>query len=49
MVGVALFLSQLAHKGLKASEYKATLPQYYIAKNRIVGPTTRSLRIALFD
>ena len=35
MVGVALFLSQLAHKGLKASEYKATLPQYFIAKNRI--------------
>ena len=35
MVGVALFLSQLAHKGLKASEYKATLPQYHIAKNRI--------------
>ena len=35
MVGVALFLSNLAHKGLKASEYKATLPQYHIAKNRI--------------
>ena len=35
MVGVALFLSQLAHKGLKASAYKATLPQYHIAKNRI--------------
>ena len=35
MVGVALFLSQLAHKGQKASAYKATLPQYHIAKNRI--------------
>ena len=59
MVGVALFLSQLAHKGqtaaagqpeavgqaagtkegqhkaMAASAYKATLPQYYIAKNRI--------------
>ena len=35
MVGVALFLSNLAHKGLSASAYKATLPQYYIAKNRI--------------
>ena len=35
MVGVALFLSNLAHKGLKASEYKATLPKYHIAKNRI--------------
>lgn len=35
MVGVALFLSQLAHKKMSASEYKATLPKYYIAKNRI--------------
>ena len=35
MVGVALFLSKLAHNGLKVSEYKATLPQYAIAKNRI--------------
>ncbi len=35
MVGVALFLSQLARKKLSASAYKATLPQYYIAKNRI--------------
>ncbi len=35
MVGVALFLSQLAHKRMSASAYKATLPQYYIAKNRI--------------
>ncbi len=35
MVGVALFLSQLARKKLSASAYKATLPQYFIAKNRI--------------
>lgn len=35
MVGVALFLSNLAHKNLKVSEYKATLPQYFIAKNKI--------------
>lgn len=35
MVGVALFLSNLAHKKMKVSEYKATLPQYFIAKNRI--------------
>jgi phosphomannomutase len=35
MVGVALFLSQLAHKGLSVSAYKATLPPYFIAKNRI--------------
>lgn len=35
MVGVALFLSNLAHKGIKVSEYKKSLPQYFIAKNRI--------------
>ena len=35
MVGVALFLSNLAHKGISVSEYKAGLPQYFIAKNRI--------------
>lgn len=35
MVGVALFLSNLAHKKMSVSGYKATLPQYYIAKNRI--------------
>lgn len=35
MVGVALFLSHLAHLGLSVSTYKATLPQYSIAKNKI--------------
>ena len=35
MVGVALFLSHLAHLGLSVSAYKATLPQYNIAKNKI--------------
>ncbi len=35
MVGVALFLSQLAHKKMKVSEYKATLPAYSIVKNKI--------------
>ena len=35
MVGVALFLSHLAHMGLSVSAYKATLPPYFIAKNRI--------------
>ncbi|MBQ7268624.1 MAG: phosphoglucosamine mutase [Bacteroidales bacterium] len=35
MVGVALFLSQLAHKRLSAGAYKRTLPAYFIAKNRI--------------
>lgn len=35
MVGVALFLSQLARKGLSATALKATYPQYHIAKNKI--------------
>ena len=35
MVGIALFLSHISHKGMKVSEYKATLPQYCIVKNRI--------------
>jgi len=35
MVGVALFLSNLAHKKMTVSELKKTYPQYAIAKNRI--------------
>mgnify|MGYP001030422593 FL=1 len=35
LVGIALFLSNLAHKKCKASELKATYPEYFIAKNRI--------------
>lgn len=35
MVGVALFLSNLAHKGMKVSELKSTYPDYFIAKNKI--------------
>jgi len=38
MVGVALFLSHLAHKGITVSQLKATLPSYFIAKNRIDLP-----------
>ena len=41
LVGIALFLSSLAHKGCKVSELRATFPNYYIAKNRIdLTPTT---------
>lgn len=35
MVGVALFLSSLAHKKMKVSELKKTYPEYHIAKNKI--------------
>ncbi len=35
LVGIALFLSNLAHKGCTVSELRATYPNYYMAKNRI--------------
>lgn len=35
LVGIALFLSHLAHEGKKASELRASYPAYYMAKNRI--------------
>lgn len=35
LVGIALFLSHLAHQGCKVSELRATYPSYSIAKNRI--------------
>ncbi|MBQ6766646.1 MAG: phosphoglucosamine mutase [Paludibacteraceae bacterium] len=35
LVGIALFLSHLAHKKMKVSELRATYPPYFIAKNRI--------------
>ena len=35
LVGIALFLSHLAHKGCTVSELRATCPNYCISKNRI--------------
>lgn len=35
LVGIALFLSSMAEKGMKASQLRATFPNYFIAKNRI--------------
>lgn len=35
LVGIALFLSHLAHKKMKVSELKRTYPEYFISKNRI--------------
>ncbi|MDR2474200.1 MAG: phosphoglucosamine mutase [Tannerella sp.] len=35
LVGIALFLSNLAHKKMKTSELKASYPQYYIAKKKV--------------
>lgn len=35
LVGIALFLSHLAHKQIKVSELRESYPPYFIAKNRI--------------
>ena len=35
LVGIGLFLSSLAQKGMKASQLRKTFPDYQIAKNRI--------------
>jgi phosphomannomutase len=35
LVGIALFLTQLAKSGLKCSELRASYPEYYISKNKI--------------
>ncbi|MBQ9571048.1 MAG: phosphoglucosamine mutase, partial [Prevotella sp.] len=41
LVGIALFLSSLAQKSVTASQLRSTLPNYFIAKNRIdLQPTT---------
>ncbi len=41
LVGIALFLSHLAHEGKKVSELRVTYPPYFIAKNRIdLTPST---------
>lgn len=41
LVGIALFLSHLAHKGCTASQLRASYPEYQIAKNRIdLDPST---------
>ncbi|MCQ2236309.1 MAG: phosphoglucosamine mutase [Bacteroidales bacterium] len=35
LVGIALFLSHLAHKGCKVSELRASYPNYFISKNKV--------------
>jgi len=41
LVGIALFLTLMAKSGQKPSEIRASLPTYYMAKNRIdLTPTT---------
>ncbi|MBQ0142431.1 MAG: phosphoglucosamine mutase [Prevotellaceae bacterium] len=41
LVGIALFLSHLAHEGKSVSQLRKSYPEYHIAKNRIdLEPTT---------
>ncbi|KAA6319893.1 hypothetical protein EZS27_030261, partial [termite gut metagenome] len=35
LVGIALFLSHLAHEGKKISELRASYPSYYMAKSKV--------------
>lgn len=35
LIGVALFLSNLAHRKVSATQLRASLPDYYVSKNRI--------------
>ena len=35
LVGIALFLSHLAHKAMKVSEFRKTYPAYFISKQKI--------------
>lgn len=35
LVGIALFLTHLAHKGVKVSELRASYPDYFMAKEKI--------------
>ena len=35
LVGIGLFLSNLAHKKMKVSELKATYPSYFISKQKV--------------
>ena len=43
LVGIALFLSSLAHKKCTASQLRATFPNYFIAKNRIDLPPSTDI------
>lgn len=39
LVGIALFLTQLAHRGVSCSHLKKSYPQYHISKNKIELPS----------
>jgi len=42
LVGIALFLTHLAQKNMRMSALKATYPQYFMSKNKIDIPDTKT-------
>lgn len=47
LIGTALFLSNLAHKGVKATELRKSYPDYFISKNRIEMSDPAQIEAAL--
>ena len=47
LIGVALFLSNMAHKKLKATQLRATYPDYFVSKNRIEMSDPAQIEAAL--
>jgi phosphomannomutase len=47
LVGIALFLSQLAKSRIKCSELRKTFPEYYIAKKKLDLPSNLDFNIIL--
>ena len=47
LIGVALFLSNMAHKKLSATALRATYPDYYVSKNRIEMSDPAQIEAAL--
>jgi phosphoglucosamine mutase len=47
LIGVALFLSNMAHKKLSATALRATFPDYFVSKNRIEMSDPAQIEAAL--
>ena len=47
LIGVALFLSNMAHKKLSATALRATYPDYFVSKNRIEMSDPAQIEVAL--
>lgn len=47
MIGVALFLSNMAHKQMKATELRRTYPDYFVSKNKIEMSDPKEIEAAL--